>query len=59
MSYKRGLKWMKKHLKRSKQNVIFHTGGSFTPSHSFIEQYFKYREQCEKEGKEPLDCEGY
>ena len=50
---------MKKHPKRSKQNVIFHTGGSFTPSHSFIEQYFKYREQCEKEGKEPLDCEGY
>lgn len=59
MSYKKMMKWLKKHPKGIRQNVIFHTESSFTPSYSFLEQYFKYREQCEKEGKNPLTCEEY
>lgn len=59
MSYKKMIKWIKKHPKGSKQNIIFHTEGSFTPSLSFLDKYFKYREECEKNNVEPLSCEDY
>lgn len=59
MIYKKMMKWMKKHPKGTRQTIIMHTESRFTPSYSFLEIYFKYREQCEKEGIEPLDCEAY
>lgn len=59
MSYKKMMKWMKKHPKGTRQTVIMHTENGFTPSVSFLDKYFKYRERCEKENIEPLDCETY
>ena len=53
------MKWIKGHPKGSKQNISFHTGGTFNPSLSFLNKYFKYREDCEKTGVEPLSCEEY
>lgn len=59
MSYAKMMRWNKKHPKGTKQPVIMHTNSGFTPSKSFLDKYFKYREQCMKEGKTPLDCEAF
>lgn len=59
MSYKKMMKWNKRHPKGTKQTVIFHTESSFTPSLSFLDKYFTYREECESKGLEPLSCEEY
>lgn len=59
MSYKKMMKWQKKHPKGTRQTVIMHTNSGFQPSVAFLEKYFKYRQQCEVENKMPLDCESY
>ena len=59
MSYNKMMKWMKKHPKGTRQTFIMHTESGFTPSVSFLEKYFKYREGCEKENVKPVDCEAY
>ncbi len=53
------IKWSKKHRKGINQNMIFHTEGAFTPSASFLDKYFKYRNECKKDNVEPLSCEDY
>jgi len=60
MSYKQAMKWAKKHPKGTRQNVIMSIGSGFWPSGAYLtEVYFPYREQCEKDGIEPLGCEEY
>jgi hypothetical protein len=59
MSYEKMMKWNKKHTKGTRQPTLFHTNSGFTPSKAFLDKYFIYRENCQKEGIEPLKCEEY
>lgn len=59
MSYEKMMKWNKKHRKGTRQNVIMHTGSGFWPSAMFLDKYFKYREECEDAGIEPVGDEFY
>ncbi|TKK64858.1 hypothetical protein FC093_21640 [Ilyomonas limi] len=59
MSYKKMMKWQRKHPKGTRQIVIMHTESGFQTSAAFMEKYFKHRQQCDVENKEPLDCESY
>ena len=59
MSYAKAMKWNKKHPKGTRQPVIMHTNSGFTPSTAFLDEYFEYRAECEKEGRTPLECEDY
>lgn len=59
MSYAKMMKWNKKRPKGTKQPVLMHTDSGFTPSIAFLNKYFEYREQSEKLGHIPVDCETY
>jgi len=59
MSYNKMMKWNKKRPKGTRQPVIMHTGSGFWPSISFLNKYFAYREQAEKSGLIPVECEIY
>lgn len=53
------MKWNKTHRKGTKQNCIMHTDSGFWPSSSYLNKYFKYREECEAVNIEPATCEEY
>jgi len=59
MSYEKAMKWNKKHPKGTKQPILMHTESGFTPSNSFLNRYFQYREQAENLGFQPIECERY
>ncbi len=59
MSYAKAMKWNRKHPKGTRQPVLMHTESGFTPSVSFLEKYWRYREQCEVAGIAPAECEDY
>jgi len=59
MSYEKAMKWNKKHPKGTQQPVLMHTESGFTPSYSFLNRYFNYRERCETAGIEPAGCQEY
>lgn len=53
------MKWNKTHRKGTKQVFIMHTESGFTPSIAFLDKYFVYREECERAGLIPAECEEY
>jgi len=53
------MKWNRKHPKGTRQVCIMHTESGFTPSASFLDKYFIYREKCEKAAIIPAECEQY
>jgi hypothetical protein len=59
MSYAKAMKWNRKHPKGTRQPVLMHTESGFTPSISFLDKYFNYRERAEAAGIEPHECEFY
>lgn len=59
MSYKKMMKWNKKHPKGTRQTVIMHTNSGFTPSFAFLEEWYKYVESCKEKGIVSLSCEDY
>jgi hypothetical protein len=59
MSYEQAMKWNRRHPKGTRQPILMSTGSGFWPSGAFLDDYFKYREKCKAEDKEPLECEQY
>jgi hypothetical protein len=59
MSYKKAMRWNKKHPKGTKQPVIMHTNSGFWPSGAFLKQYAAYVAQCKKDHISALGCEAY
>jgi hypothetical protein len=59
MSYNKMMKWNKQHRKGTRQVCIMHTESGFTPSQSFLNKYFVYREKAEAKGIEPIGCEEF
>lgn len=53
------IKWNRKHPKGTRQPILMHTESGFTPSNSFLNKYFAYREKCELAGITPAECEEY
>jgi hypothetical protein len=59
MSYEKAMKWNRKHPKGTRQPMLMHTESGFTPSLSYLDEYFKYRALCEIAGIEPAECKEY
>ena len=59
MSYDKMMKWNKKRPKGTKQPILMHTNSGFTPSMTFLNDYFEYRAKSEAIGREPISCEEY
>lgn len=59
MSYTKMMKWNRKHPKGTKQPVLMHTNSGFWPSSAFLDSYFEYKEECERYGVIPAECEDY
>lgn len=57
MSYTKAMKWAKRHPKGTRQPVLMHTDRGFTPSKSFLDEYWKYLDKCREINVTPVECE--
>lgn len=61
MSYKKMMKWNKRHRRGTRQPCLFHVPGrGFTASWAWIQDnWIPYLERCKAEGVEPMEQEQY